>query len=150
VDFQYLVNITFVGVGVCTVRMAFEYYLRATGQAKKVFCLNILDVFFSISTMLIAVVTLKRGAQAYMEAFALSQSIKLIIMLLVVVPRLHFSVHWQHMRELIFIGMPCITGYWGYCILQGISRYILQWMSTEAEVGLYFLGSNLGRVIELP
>ncbi len=147
---HYMTAVTFTGVGICTVRLGFEYYLRASGQSKKVFCLSMLDVTCSISIMLLAVVYLRRGAQGYMEAFALAQTMNLVFMLLLVAPKLHFSIQWQHMRELIHIGLPCIWGFWGYCILQGASRYVLQMSVSEAEAGFYFLGSNLGRVIELP
>jgi O-antigen/teichoic acid export membrane protein len=85
-----------------------------------------------------------------MEAFALAQTMNLVFALLIVMPKLHFSIQWQHMRELVLIGFPCIWGFWGYCILQGASRYVLQIMVSEEEAGFYFLGSNLGRVIELP
>lgn len=148
--YSYLVAITFVGIGMCTVRMAFEYYLRASGQSKKVFLLNLADVTLSISTMIYAVVYLQRGAKGYMEAFAIAQSLNLLIVFGCVAIRLKFSIQWHCMKELLKIGIPCIYGYWGYCILQGVSRYILQAFSTEEQVGLFFLGSNLGRIVELP
>lgn len=148
--YSYLVRITFIGIGICTVRMAFEYYLRASGKSKKVFFLNVVDVTISISTMIFAVVYLQRGAKGYMEAFALAQTLNLLVVFVCVAIRLKFSIQWHYMKELLKIGIPCIYGYWGYCLLQGISRYILQIFSNEEEVGLFFLGSNLGRIIELP
>jgi|LakMenEpi03Aug12_release.lakeMendotaPanAssembly.Ray.scaffolds.fasta_scaffold04531_7 O-antigen/teichoic acid export membrane protein len=144
------VCITFVGVGICTIRMAFEYYLRAAGKVKTVFALNLCDVFLSIATMLLEVVYFERGAKGYMEAFAIAQSFNLILVLAVVGTKLKFSLQKPFLKDLLVIGIPCIYGYWGYCILQGSSRYLLQMLSTEEQVGLYFLGSNLGRVIELP
>ncbi len=147
---SHLIVLTFLGIGICTVRMAFEYYLRASQQAKKVFFLNLADVTVSISSMIFMVVYLQRGVAGYMEAIILTHSFNLILMMLVVCPTLSFSIQWNYGKELIKIGLPCIYGYWGYCMLQGISRYILQLFSTESEVGLYFLGSNIGRVIELP
>lgn len=145
-----LVVVTFIGIGVCTIRMSFEYYLRASGQSTKVFFLNILDACCSISIMLYQVVHLKRGAAGYMEAFAIAQSINLGIIFCVVAPTLKFSIQWEKIKELIKIGLPCIYGYWGFCILQGASRYLLPLYSSEEQAGLYFLGSNLGRIIELP
>ncbi len=149
-SFADLIVITFVGVGICTVRMAFEYYLRASHQAKKVFALNLLDVTASISSMIFMVVYLKRGAQGYMEAVAMAHAFNLAVMMLIVCPGLKISMQWNYAKELLKIGLPCIYGYLGYCLLQGVSRYALQMFSTEEEAGFYFLGSNIGRVIELP
>ena len=149
-QYHYMTTVTFLGIGICTVRLAFEYYLRASGQSKKVFCLSVLDVTCSISIMLFMVIYLRRGAQGYMEAFAISQTLNLVFMLALVVPNLHLIFHRQLLKELITIGIPCIWGFWGYCILQGASRYILSMTVSESEAGYYFLGSNLGRVIELP
>ncbi len=146
----HLIGITFVGIGICTVRMPFEYYLRATQQAKKVFCLNLVDVTVAISTMLFMLIYLQRSVRGYMEAIVISHTVNLVVMLLLVAPKLLFSYQVKAAKELIKMGLPCIYGYWGYCLLQGSSRYMLQLFSTEQEVGLYFLGSNMGRIIELP
>lgn len=145
-----LIKVTFAGIGICSVRMCFEYHLRASNQSAIVFVLNLADAFFSISVMLYEVVFLRKGAAGYMEAFAIAQSLNLAIILLFVAPKLQFSIQWEKLKDLLKIGLPCIYGYWGYCILQGASRYLLPHYSTEEEAGLYFLGSNLGRIIELP
>jgi O-antigen/teichoic acid export membrane protein len=124
--------------------------LRAVNRSKQVFALSLLDAGVSISLLLFMVIYLQRGSRGYIEAAALSQAANLILMLLIVASRLKFSIQTDSLKHLVKMGLPCIYGYFGYCILQGSSRYNLQFFDTESEVGFYFLGSNIGKIIELP
>ena len=91
-----------------------------------------------------------RGPRVPRSCLPLSQTIYFCIVFLLLAPKLQFTVQKKYLKELIIVGFPCIYGYFGYCILQGASRYVLQSTSSESEVGLYFLGANIGKVIELP
>lgn len=145
-----LVTLALIAAAIAAPKSAFEYYLRAIQKSKLVFLLNIADVIISIATMIYMVVYLENGPKGYMEATILAQSLSLLMLVIVVAPNLHFSFLPHYLKELLKIGAPCIYGYWGYFVLHAASRMVLQLFSTEQEVGFYFLGSNIGKIIELP
>jgi O-antigen/teichoic acid export membrane protein len=145
-----LVVLSLISAAVSAVRFPFEYYLRAAEGSKSAFCLRLLEIGVSLSAVCMLVIFYKRGAQGYMEAALISQACNLGAVLCVLGGQLHLSLDKKAVKELIWVGLPCIYGYFGYCILQGAGRYLLQLFATESEVGLFFLGSNMGRLIELP
>lgn len=146
----HLITLAVIGVAVAAPQYPFEYYLRTKGRVKFSFGLKIVDVFSSIGSILFMVVYLKRGPLGYMEAIILSQAIGMVTLLLLVAPKLRFQFNMSHLKELLIVGLPCIYGLWGYFILLGASRISLQMLETEENVGLYFLGNNIGRIMELP
>lgn len=127
----------------------FMFYLRAMQRARAVVFLCLIDVIVGNALMVALVMYWERGAAGVIEAQCLSLLIGLLLNALVVLPHLPFSFPWSRVKEMIKVGAPVIYGFLGFFILQSASRYMIQFYVNEGEAGLFFVGSNFARVIEL-
>lgn len=127
----------------------FNFHLRAQQRARLVVWLCLIDVIVSNALMILFVMVWERGAAGVIEAQALSLFISLTISAIVVLPTLPFSFPWKQAVEMVKVGAPIIYGFLGFFLLQSTSRYMIQWYVNEDVAGLFFVGSNFSRVIEL-
>ncbi len=144
-----LVFISLLTTAFTACQMPFIFYLRAVQKARLVLILCLLDVLIANSLMILFVMVLERGAVGVVEAQCLSLFASVLLYSAVILPKLPFSFPWNRVVEMIKVGAPVIYGFLGFFLLQSASRYMIQWYVSEDEAGLFFVGSNFAKVIEL-
>lgn len=144
-----LVFISLLTTAFTACQFPFNFHLRAQQRARLVVLLCLIDVILANVLLILFVMIWERGAAGVVEAQALSLFLSLIISAAVVLPTLPFSFPWKKVKELIKVGAPVIYGFLGFFLLQSTSRYMIQWYVNEDVSGLFFVGSNFSRVIEL-
>ena len=80
--YNKLVILSLISAGVTAIRYPFEYYLRAQERSLRVFLLKFIEVTFSLSAVCAFVMYYQRGAQGYIEATCLSQTLYLALVFL--------------------------------------------------------------------
>jgi len=70
-------------------------------------------------------------------------------MLLVVIPRISGPFSFNHLWISIRFGFPAILGNLGFLVFQLNDRYMLNWLSTDAETGKYAFGYKIANFINL-
>jgi O-antigen/teichoic acid export membrane protein len=73
----------------------------------------------------------------------------LTTMLFVILPRCVFRVNFPSLRKTIIFGAPLIISSLSYIIYAISDRYMLNWLSTEAETGKYAFGFKIANFINL-
>ncbi len=144
-----LVIVTLLTTAFSASQMPFMFYMRAKQKARLVAILCIVDVVIANTLLVLFLIVWERGAAGVVEAQCLSTFLGLVIAAAVNLPKLPFSLPRDTIKELITIGAPVIYGFLGFFLLQSSSRYMIQWYVSESEAGLFFVGSNFARVIEL-
>jgi O-antigen/teichoic acid export membrane protein len=145
----YLVVVTLLTTAFSASQMPFMFYMRAKQKARLVAVLCIFDVVIANTLLVLFLIVWERGAAGVVEAQCLSTFFSLVIGAAVNLPKLPFSFPWNTIKELLKVGSPVIYGFLGFFLLQSSSRYMIQWYVSESEAGLFFVGSNFARVIEL-
>jgi O-antigen/teichoic acid export membrane protein len=144
-----LVFISLLTTAFTACQMPFIFYLRAVQKARLVLILCLMDVLIANSLMILFVMVWERGAMGVVESQCLSLLASMAMYALVILPKLPFSFPWGRVLEMIKVGAPVIYGFLGFFLLQSASRYLIQWYVSEDEAGLFFVGSNFAKVIEL-
>lgn len=144
-----LVLISLLTTAFTACQMPFIFYLRAVQKASLVLILCLMDVLVANSLMILFVMVWERGAAGVVEAQCLSLLVSMLMYAAVILPKLPFAFPWGRVKEMIRVGAPVIYGFLGFFLLQSASRYLIQWYVSEDEAGLFFVGSNFAKVIEL-
>lgn len=144
-----LVFISLLSTAFSACQMPFMFYLRAMQKARLVVILCLADVIIANVLLVLFLMVWERGAAGVVEAQCLSLLFGVLISAVVILPKLPFSFPWNRVKEMVKVGAPLIYGFLGFFLLQSTSRYMIQWYVSESEAGLFFVGSNFARVIEL-
>lgn len=147
--YSYHVFLTLAALGLNATTLPFATYLRIKERAFLVVSIAILEVTLTISTMIFLVMFLNRHSQGMLEAALIGQIFSFLFLLAISAMEVRFKIKWDSILEMLKIGYPYIFGLFGYFLMQCSSRYILQIYSNLEEVGLFFMGMNFGRTIEL-
>lgn len=144
-----LVMMTLIGMGLSTIANPFQLYLNMKEEAKQVVAISVINLIISLLITIYLVLILKRGITGVIEAGLISQALSFCTYFIVVARRLHFSVTFSFLPDMLRVGCPYIFALGGYVVMQYTDRYMIQYFNGMDEVGLYYLGVNVGMVMSL-
>lgn len=147
--YSELIVITFLSLALSGALLPFTSYLRMEEKAFLSVCLSLFEVLASIGFTIYFVMFVEMGAKGVVLAGFVAQVLAFILTLAICTRFLHFQIGWKYVPEMIKVGFPYIFGLIGYFLLQCTSRYTLQFFSSMSDVGLFYMGSNFARMIEL-
>lgn len=148
-NYSWLVVLTLFSTALSASMLPFSTYLRLQEKALLVVTVSLGEVLTTTTSMLGLVIYFDRHAQGVIEAGLLGQCFSFICLFAIGLKELNLCFSWKYLKDMLRIGYPYIAGLLGYFLLQCSSRYVLQLESNLEEVGLFFMGSNFARVIEL-
>lgn len=132
-----------------SVIMPFQLYFRLNEKAAFVVFCSLIEIAVSLTLSLFFVIQKGYGCYGLLLGGFLGQFASGSIYFISSCRLLHFSLQLKLVPKMVKMGYPYVLGLSGYFLLQGSSRYVLEWQKGLEVMGLFFLGSSFGRTLEL-
>jgi O-antigen/teichoic acid export membrane protein len=112
--------------------------------------LNVVKLIISFSLTINLVVHHHMGIEGILYARLSGNALIMIFSLLfIILPRCKIHFDLNAVKKTIQFGFPLIVSSIGYMIFQMSDRYMLNWLSSEAETGKYAFGFKIANIINL-
>jgi O-antigen/teichoic acid export membrane protein len=112
--------------------------------------LNVIKLVISFSLTIYLIIHYHMGIDGILYARLSGNSIIMVFSLLfIILPRCKLHIDLKAIKKTIQFGFPLIVSSIGYMIFQMSDRYMLNWLSTEAETGKYAFGFKIANIINL-
>jgi O-antigen/teichoic acid export membrane protein len=104
----------------------------------------------SFSLTILLVVRYHLGIDGILYArLAGNAAIMIFSFFFIIIPRCKLRIDFDAIKKTIRFGLPLVASNIGYLIFQMSGRYMLNWLSTEAETGKYSFGLKIANIINL-
>lgn len=147
--YKNLLLISLGSLALSAISLPLATYFRLHERALLVVSCSLVELAISLSTSLYLVIIAKQGCSGIVIGTFAGQLCSILLMTILALKEIPFGFAWRFLPDMIKIGYPYMFGLAGYFLLQSSSRYILEEMESIEALGLFFLGSNFGRTIEL-
>lgn len=96
---------------------------------------------------LYCVVVLKMGVMGVFVGTFVAQAFSFVFLQYFILPEVRFGIDLSYLRTALAFGLPLVPHLGASWALNYADRYLLQQLSSEAELGLYSLGYNFGFIM---
>ncbi len=145
-----LIILNTITIAISTITLPFLSAYRLENKLKFVLLISLLEVVINVGLAMTLLIAAGLGVLGMVVAALIAQSITCLIVIIYALPKLQFSFRWPELLAMLKLGIPYIWGINCSLFLQCSSRYFLQFFSGLDMVGLFFMGANFARIIELP
>ncbi len=112
--------------------------------------LNVVKLVLSFSLTILLVIQFQKGIDGILFARLTGNAVIMIYSLIfIIIPRCNLRIDVNAIKKTIKFGFPLVAANMGYLIFQMSGRYMLNWLSTEAETGKYSFGLKIANIINL-
>jgi len=112
--------------------------------------LNVVKLILSFSLTIFLVVQFHMGIDGILYARLTGNAAVMIFSIFfIILPRCKFQINFNSIKKTIIFGFPLVASNIGYLIFQMSDRYMLNWLSSEAETGKYAFGFKIANIINL-
>lgn len=131
--------------------VALPFIIRLQYEEKSVLfvILNFVSIFLSTVFSVIFIAILKYRVHGFILAGLLGNIVTLVIFLLVTILQTRIRVRPSLVPSLLRNGIPLVPSYLFIFLIEQSGKYMLQFYSTLEDVGIYNIGYNIGRMMQL-
>jgi len=108
---------------------------------------SVTRVVMGIGLNIFFVVVLHKGVLGILEGTVITSAFAYFMLLGSAIRRTGFRFSFEELKRMLAFGLPLIPGGLAFYILTLSDRYLLQFLSTTTELGLYSLGYKFGLVV---
>jgi O-antigen/teichoic acid export membrane protein len=144
-----LLRMVFVTAGLGIFHMVITTRLRVQERPGLYSTLVLLRLVTGASLCIFFVVVLKRGVEGLIVAGLIHEVAFAVLYIVLLFPAFRMGLKPQVLKRMLSFGAPLVPAGLARLALASADRYILQHLSTAAQVGLYALGFNIGLAINL-
>ncbi len=123
--------------------------LRAKERSLQYSIITLSKLFFMLGLNIFFVFVLRRGLLGVLQANFLSAAAIFLILTSIFFRRWPVKLSWLQMKALLAFGAPLIPTQIASWVLTLSDRYVLKYLTTLREVGVYTVGYNLGFAVNL-
>lgn len=123
--------------------------LRAKEQSLRYSGVTVAKLIFMLGLNILFVMVLKRGVLGVFQANLLSTATMFFVLAISFFRRLRVRLSWVQTKALLLFGAPLMPTQIASWVLTLSDRYLLKYLTTLREVGVYTLGYNLGFAVNL-
>ncbi|MGB7978227.1 MAG: oligosaccharide flippase family protein [Chlamydiales bacterium] len=145
-----LVILIFVSTALTHMTVPLISSLRMKEKAPLIAAVALFETLLSVALTLYFIIFLKIGVLGIVLSWILSQLASFLATLFICLKFFRFKVGWKYVPQMLQLGLPYAITLIGYPLLQSASRAVMQFFLDMNEVGLFYMGSNFARCIELP
>jgi len=145
-DYEYLMQLVAVILFLDALRELPLLVLRANEKPKQFISFSLLNVLLLMGLNIYFVVFLKLGIEGVLFGNILASGIVLIATLPIIIKNFRFSsVITDALKEVLKFGLPFMPAALFAMVMELSDRYLLEWLTDTASVGLYNAGNNFGK-----
>lgn len=148
-NYQHLLLLSLGTLALSSISLPLSTYFRLHERALLVVTCSLAELIVSLSLSLYLVIIAQQGCTGIVVGTFAGQLTSITLMTVLSLREIPFTFAWRFLPDMLRIGYPYMFGLVGYFLLQSASRYLLEELDSIEALGLFFLGANFGRTIEL-
>jgi O-antigen/teichoic acid export membrane protein len=148
-QYAALVFISIVTTSFTILTIPFRQYLQFEERAASYVVLSALSILTTTVLSVVMVVWLRRGVLGMLEASLVGQAVGCGLFAVPAIRAIRPTLTSAIGLELLKISLPLVPAFGCLFLLQHGSKYLLQWLGSLEQVGIYTVGFNIGLVISL-
>ncbi|MBN1348404.1 oligosaccharide flippase family protein [candidate division KSB1 bacterium] len=145
----YYLQLIFISAFFSLFRLTALSVLRAYEQGIHYTVINIIHFTLLVSMNILFVAILKQKVAGIVQSSAITSAVVFLGITTVMIKRIRLSFSRQKLRELLAFGLPLVPGGLAVWTLTLADRYLLKFLSTTEEVGLYEIGYKFGMMLNM-
>lgn len=123
--------------------------IRMQERSRLWVALTLVRVILSLGLNVWLVGVRNEGVRGILISQAISATVVLLLAVLSVAKSFAFQFQWSIIRAMLAFGLPFLPVLLGVLVVDLSDRYLLQWLRSPAEVGVYAVGYKFGQVMML-
>lgn len=147
--FSYLIILMLGSTALQVIIQLVLYLLRLQTKALFYSVSNTIKLVSSLVLTIIFIVKFNRGIEGIYEALIISQFIFLIITAKHLLKNIEFKLEFRIISEMLIYSTPLIFAEISGILLTVSDRYILNYLATISDVGIYSLGYKISNTIRV-
>lgn len=121
---------------------------RSREESKKYLMFTVAQLLVSAGLKVLFLVVLKQGVQGVLVADLICMAVFCVVLIGGLVRNAVPKFSWAKLKMMLAFSIPLVPASLAGFLLVACDRYLLQFLSTPEQVGLYSLGYNFGRIAD--
>jgi O-antigen/teichoic acid export membrane protein len=147
--FSYLIVLMLLSTMLQVIIQLVLYLIQLKEKAVFYSLSSIIKLFVALIFTVIFITQYGRGINGIYEALIISQVVFLFFTLKFVISNIKIKFEWEIMTEMLKFSLPLIFAEISGILLNVSDRYMLNFMSTASDVGIYSLGFKVSNTIRV-
>jgi len=148
-DTTFYLQLIFISAFFNLFRLIALSVMRAYEQGILYSAINVVNFTLLVSLNIYHVAILEKKIAGIVQSSAITSFVIFLIVLIALFRRIKFSFSKQKLKELFNFGLPLIPGGLAAWTLTLADRYLLKFLSTSEQVGLYEIGYKFGMILNM-
>lgn len=148
-DATLYLQFIFISVFFSLFRLIALSVMRAYEQGILYSIINIVNFTLLVSLNIYNVAFLEKKILGIVQSSAMTSFLIFLLIAIVLFRRIKFSFSKQKLKELFNFGLPLVPGGLAAWTLTLADRYLLKFLSTSEQVGLYEIGYKFGMILNM-